>query len=175
MELCHQAGLKATSASTATVTDFMCGLAKLSTHPKALLNTTSAALSKLYRALGVPLPVNKDIYKLLTGITKAETTQPMMQSEVMPRKPFITMFKEWGVNEQLLTADLQLKAVTLLTLTIMLRPSDIAPRFVHIAQQGIIHSNVFTHDKVFFTEHGMVLYLHGVKNDYSRDGFCVCV
>ena len=24
-------------------------------------------------------------------------------------------------------------------------------------------------------EQGMVLYLHGIKNDYSRDGFCVCV
>ena len=66
----------------------MCSLAKLSTRPKALLNTTSAALSQLYRALGVPLPVNEDIYKLLTGITKAETTQPMMWSEVMPSKTF---------------------------------------------------------------------------------------
>ena len=175
MEFCHQAGLKATSATTATVADFMCSLAKLSTCPKALLNTTSAALSQLYRALGVPLPVNEDIYKLLTGITKAETMQPMMQSEVMPRKPFITMFKEWGVNERLLTADLWLKAVTLLALTIMLRPSDIAPRSVHILQQGIVNSNVFTHDKVFFMEQGMVLYLHSVKNDYSRDGFRVCV
>ena len=162
MEFCHQAGLKVTSATTATVADFMCSLAKLSTHPKALLNTTSAAFSQLYRALGVPSLVNKDIYKLLTGITKAETTQPMMQSEVMPRKPFITMFKEWGVNERLLTADLWLKAVTLLALTIMLRPSDIAPRSIHILQQGIVNSNVFTHDKVFFTEQGMVLYLHGV-------------
>ena len=24
-------------------------------------------------------------------------------------------------------------------------------------------------------DQGIVLYLHGVKNDYSRDGFCVCV
>ena len=175
MEFCHQAGLKTTSATSATVAEFMCSLAKLSTHPKALLNTTSAALSQLYRALGVPSPVNEDIYKLLTGITKAETTKPMMRLEVMPRKPFITMFKEWGVNERLLTAALRLKAVTLLTLTIILRPSDIAPRFIHISQQGIVNSNVFTRDKVFFTEQGMVLYLHGVKNDYSRDGFHVCV
>ena len=147
MEFCCQVGLKATSATAATVVDFMCGLAKLSTCPKALLNTTSAALSQLYRALGVPLPVNEDIYKLLTGITKAETTQPMMQSEVMPRKPFVTMFKEWGVNERLSTADLWLKAVTLLTLTIMLRPSDIAPRSIHNSQQGNVNSNMFTHDK----------------------------
>ena len=34
---------------------------------------------------------------------------------------------------------------------------------------------MFTHEKVFFTDQGMVLYLHGIKNDYSRDGFCVCV
>ena len=79
MEFCCQAGLKATSAKMAIVTDFMCSLAKLSTCPKAILNTTSAALSQLYRALGVPSPVNEDIYKLLTGITKAQTTQPMMQ------------------------------------------------------------------------------------------------
>ena len=174
MEFCHQAGLKATSATTATVVDFMCGLAKQSTHPKAILNATSAVLSQLYGALGMPSPVNEDIYKLLTGITKAETTQPMIQSEVMPRKLFITMFKEWGVNERLSTADLWLKAVTLLALTIRLRPSDIAPRSVHISQQGIIHSNVFTCDKVFFLEQGMVLHLHSVKNDYSRDGFHVC-
>ena len=74
MEFCCQTGLKATSATTAIVTDFMCSLAKLSTHPKAILNTTSATLSQLYRALCVPSPVNKDIYKLLTGITKAQTT-----------------------------------------------------------------------------------------------------
>ena len=175
MEFCCQAGLKATSATMAIVTDFMCSLAKLSTCPKAILNTTSAALSQLYRALGVPSPVNEDIYKLLTGIIKVQTTQPMMWSEVMPRKTFITMFKEWGENERLSTADLQLKAVTLLALTIMLRPSDIAPRSIHISHQGKVHDNVFTCDKVFFTDQGMVLYLHGIKNDYSRDGFCVCV
>ena len=175
MEFCCQTGLKATSATMAIVADFMCSLAKLSTHPKAILNTTSAALSQLYRELGVPSPVNEDIYKLLTGITKAQTTQPMMQSEVMARKPFITMFKEWGENERLSTADLQLKAVTLLALFIMLRPSDIAPRSIHILQQAKVHSNVFTCDKVFFTDQGMVLYLHGIKNDYSRDGFCMCV
>ena len=50
MEFCCQAGLKATSATTANVTDFMCSLAKLSTCPKAILNTTSAALSQLCRA-----------------------------------------------------------------------------------------------------------------------------
>ena len=148
MEFCCQVGLKATSTTMATVTDFMCSLAKLSTCPKAILNTTSAALNQLYRALGVPSPVNRDIYKLLTGITKAETTQPMMQLEVMPRKPFITMFKEWGENERLSTADLWLKTVTLLALTVMLRPSDIVPRSIHISQQGNVHSNMFTCEKV---------------------------
>ena len=57
----------------------------------------------------------------------------------------------------------------------MLRPSDIAPRSIHISWQGKVHSNVFTHDKVFFMDQGMVMYLHGIKNDYSRDGFHVCV
>jgi len=98
----------------------------------------SAALQNLYAGLGVPSPVDSDVYKLITGIVKGSTSQPLVRSKVMPREPFVELFRAWDDNELLNIGDLRLKAITLLSLTIMLRSSDVAPRAVTIDEQDQI-------------------------------------
>ena len=46
----------------------------------------------------------------------------------MPRDPFLMLFSSCPENEKLLLKQLRLKAVTLLALVFMARPSDSAPR-----------------------------------------------
>lgn len=86
------------------------------------------------------------------------------------------MFCAWPNNNQLDTKKLRLKCLTLLALTIMLRPSDVAPK----AQ--LFHSNtgessqvVLSVNDLRFDEKGVTLFLHGTKNDTDRSGFEVYI
>ena len=66
-----------------------------------------------------------------------------------------------------------MKAVTLTALSLMLRPSDIAPKSAQI-QQGNFVNTQFTADRVIFLPDGSAgVYLFGIKNDLHRDGFRV--
>ena len=48
----------------------------------------------------------------------------------MPIAPFRQLFLSWEPNDELPIKQLHLKSITLLALTLMLRPSDIAPKSV---------------------------------------------
>ena len=141
-----------------------------SDRPKSLVNTNSAALNCFFKALNLPSPINDHIRMLLDGITKAGTAKPMKKSSVMPREPFVRLFKQWPVNAQLQLEKLRLKCITLLSLSAKLRPSDIAPQAVTVTGDGIKNIQ-FTRDQIVFTPEGMKITLFGIKNDYSRDGF----
>ena len=99
----------------------------------------------------------------------------MLRSTVMPRDPFIKLFKSWPCNEFLTVEKLRIKTVVLLSLAAMLRPSDIAPKS-YFMQDGERKQNIFSADRVCFQEDGTVkLKLFGIKNDYTRDGFEVVI
>jgi len=150
-------------------------VAKGSRRPKSLMITNSAALQNFYMALETESPVTPDVYKLVTGINKSGTQDPLIRSAVMPRQPFVNLFREWKENKLLNLADLRLKAIVLLAFTAMLRPSDIAPRSVTL-QEEELKLNEFTRDNVMFQPDGtLCMYLHGIKNDYARDGFRVII
>ena len=93
-----------------------------------------------------PNPINRDVKAVVNGLVKSSTTQPLTKSEVMQCQPFIQMFIEWPENDQLSTEMLRLKCLTSLALSLMLRPSDIAPRFVTLQDRNVINIR-FTVDR----------------------------
>lgn len=144
--------------------DFVMFLAVKSSRPKARLLHFSAALSCLFRVQNRPGDNLQDLRKLIDGVIKHGTTSPLQRSCIMPLKPFQKLFLSWPPNSKLSLQHLRLKAITLLALTAMLRPSDIVPRSGHIFRCS------------FVTEHpdasgALSIYLHGIKNDKDRDGF----
>ena len=74
------------------------------------------------------------------------------------------MFQSWEENGALELKLLRMKCIALLALSLMLRPSDIAPK----------SSMTFQRKQIRFQDDGSVqISFHGIKNDTSRDGFCV--
>ena len=91
----------------------------------------------------------------------------------MPVKPFADIFQQWPDNDKLCIKDLRLKAVTLMALTLMLRPSDIVPKAVNLNNQTHMQTNwLFTTDNVRFHDSGCAkVVFHGIKSDTNRSGF----
>ncbi|GFN91423.1 reverse transcriptase/ribonuclease h/methyltransferase [Plakobranchus ocellatus] len=94
------------------------------------------------------------------ALIKADTKRPAGRTKVMPTNNFVKLFKNWGANENLSLRRLRQKAVTLLALTAMCRPSDLAPRVG------------FMRDQIHFNDDGsMTVLFYGIKNDTDRHGF----
>jgi len=95
----------------------------------------------------------------------------------MPVEQFNALFTCWGENEKLSLKRLRQKAITLLALVTMLRPSDVAPKSVHFDPFSFEHSKMqFNTDQIVFESSGsMRISFHGIKNDTSRSGFQVVV
>jgi hypothetical protein len=116
---------------------------------------------------------DRDVGRLVQALTKSGTIMTMQKSQVMPIKNFCDLFYSWPRNELLDIKRLRLKAITLLALVGMLRPSDIAPKTVIFDPETMSTSNVvLSTDDVSFHEDGsLTLTLHGIKNDTTRSGF----
>ena len=144
-----------------------------SERPKAILNQAVAAINCLADAAQVANPVNTEIYKLVSGLIKCEMTRPMQRSKAMPIKPFMEMFQVWPGNWFLTIEDLRLKCISLMALSMMLCPSDLAPRAkVFDEEHQIFHNLTLTTDNVMFhMDRSMTVTLFGIKNDFTRDGF----
>ena len=167
-------GVDPSKADGAVVSSFLVKLAKTSERPKGALSSTLAALSSFFGAINRKSdnPINEDVYRLIDGLVKCETTKPLRRTPVMPNEPFKTLFLGWEDNQFLDLRRLRLKALTLLGLSVMLRPSDVAPKSIH-AEDEHFSPNEFTRQNIEFRKDDMVLYLFGIKNDYKRDGFRV--
>lgn len=161
--------------STATVADFLCTVADASERPSSVLRTASAAIGHVYRGLGHEnICAAPEVQMLITGLVKSGTTAPMKRSKVMPVQNFNDLFMAWADNDHLDIKELRIKAIALLALTVMLRPSDAAPKSrIHTAEGP---SNlVFNVNQVEFSDNGAKITLFGIKNDTSRTGFEVTV
>jgi hypothetical protein len=141
-----------------------------------------AAVSNLLSATGLsqvsPLQSNNELQIFASkSLVKAQTTRPMCKSKVMPITPFRNFFLEWPDDGALTVRQLRLKCITLLALTLMLRPSDIAPHArIFDNDTGFSKPVIFSTDNVLFNEDGSAsITLAGIKNDTSRDGFQVCL
>jgi len=153
---------------------YLHSIADSSNRPRSKIYGTLAALSAFYEALALTV-VTPSIRRLADALVKCSTIVPLRKTDIMPVQPFMSLFHSWPDNDLLSTKELRLKTICLLSLTFMLRPSDIAPRSVvfdgtHTSPQKVI----FSVEQVLFLEDGgMSLSFHGIKNDYTRDGFTV--
>ena len=105
-------------------------------RPKSLIAINSAAIACFFTALEKESPILADVRQLMDGIMKSRTIQPLVRSKVMPRKNFQDLFNSWPENDMLSLEMLRLKTVTLLALTGMLRPSDLAPQAIIALESG---------------------------------------
>jgi integrase len=132
-----------------------------------------AALGHVYSALKLSdLTKDSNIVRLVSALVKSGTTKPMKKSTVLPVDKFMQLFESWDDNSLLSVKLLRLKAVTLLALALMLRPSDVAPNAQMFDSQTLqVQSVVFTKSMLRFTQDGMFVTVFGVKNDVQRSGF----
>lgn len=162
--------------SSAMVAGFLCTISDSSGRPESQLKCATAALSWLCDAMDMPNPVHSnEIKKLVTALVKSGTEAPRTRSKVMPIAPFRDLFQSWSDNSELPVKDLRLKAITLFSISAMLRPSDIAPCGMKFEPS---HSNsrkmVFSTNNISFAEDGTAtINFHGIKNDTTREGFVV--
>lgn len=131
-----------------------------------------AALSSLYDAMGLyNLTECQTIQLFISGVVKSGTTIPAAKSKVMPVEPFRQLFYRLGDNIAMPLKDLRMKVITSLALTLMLRPSDLAPRSVQLDPvSGGTKPMIFSSDMVTFDGSVTIKFL-GIKNDSTRTGF----
>ena len=172
-QYCQSIGVSFPPTDSAVVADYLCVIAADSRRPKSVLSSTSAALSCLCSGMLLRNPMdNQDIRKLVIGLIKSQTMAPRIKTPAMPILPFHSLFLDWPENETLVVKRLRLKTMALLALTLMLRPSDVAPKATFITKDLECRQFTFSADQVSFHDTGHVsITLHGIKNDYDRDGF----
>lgn len=157
--------------NTAALAEFLRLIADGSDRPNSVLRTALAALGHLYSVKGNRhLIESPEIRLLVTALVKSGTVAPMRRSKVMPVQAFHDLFMKWPSNDILDVRCLRLKAITLLALTLMLRPSDIAPK-AQIAGANQVQQVCFSVDQVEFRESDAKITFFGIKNDTSRTGF----
>lgn len=177
-DFCKQGGHSFPPTDTATIANFYCHIADSSQKPRSQLKTSAAALSWMFKSRNLPdISQDFDLQHLIISLVKSGTSLPMQRSQVMPVDSFTKLFRDWPDNGMLSVKQLRLKAICLLSLVAMLRPSDIAPKAVIFNHDTLQSSNVvFSTDHIVFNEDGsMCIVFHGIKNDSTRTGFKVSV
>jgi len=165
-------------ATHCDVAKFLCIIADSSDRPASQLKNAIAALNNLYGALDIQSPAHHpDIGRLSCALTKSATIKPASRTAIMPLKPFYDMFCSWSDNQELPLDKLRLKAVTLMAITFMARPSDLAPMGMTFDPITMCTKNqvLSTNNIVFNDDGSMCVRFFGTKNDSTRTGFEVNV
>jgi hypothetical protein len=152
---------------------FLSKLSDQSCRPRSILHSAQAAIGHLYKALHMHNVVSDtSIFVLVTSLIKSGSSCSMKRSTVMPTSNFTVMFMNWDNNADLSIKDLRLKLITLMSLCLMLRPSDIASRAVHYNTGAQNQRIIFSTDQVVFLDNGAAkIMLFGIMNDSQRNGF----
>jgi len=138
--------------------------AQKAVRPESMLRSVVSALKHYCVATLSHDPIDDHMNRLIKGLIRAETEKPRDRTNVMPIAPFVTLFSGWKCNNDLSVKDLRQKAVTLLALSALCRPSDLAPPSI------LKRSQLCFHEK-----ESLSITFFGIKNDYSREGFQVQV
>ncbi|XP_033762656.1 uncharacterized protein LOC117344118 [Pecten maximus] len=163
---------------SAGLVDFLYELADSSDRPKSKLNSALAAINLAFDALELPsLARNPFVERFVDALVKSGTRLPMTKSTVFPIPKLMDVFLRWPDNDTLTIKQLRMKAICPLSITAMLRPSDIAPKSETFNRDiGAIEKVVFSTKQLQFLENGSVkIKFFGIKNDSSRDGFEVTI
>ncbi len=155
----------------------MCTITDGSTRPASILKTHLAALSHLYHVMDMhDVTRDTEIAHLHKALIKSSTHQPCHRTAVLPIQPFMNLFRAWGFNDSLSVSQLRLKTIVLLALSVMLRPSDIAPRakLFNPTDPNSPNLAIFSTDQLEFHPDGSCdMFFHGIKQDSDRSGFQV--
>jgi len=174
-QFCQNHGYTFPPVSTAVLAEFLREVADKSDRPNSVLHTTIAALGHLYTVKGICNVVDSpEIRLLITGLVKSGTIAPMVRSKVMPVQKFNGLFSSWPENVYLEVKNLRLKAICLLALALMLRPSDIAPKALH-SENNHVEQICFSVKQVEIQTDSAKFTFFGIKNDTSRSGFEVMI
>ncbi len=158
--------------SDTVLVEFLCDTADNSLRPCSVLKSTSAAIGCYYEAFNKPNPcLNGHMQRLIHGLVKSGTWRPMYRSKIMPVTAFTQLFEAWPANEDLTIRNLRLKAITLMALAFMARPSDFAPKGVVMNSNLEPEKMTFSVDQLHFEECALTVNFFGIKNDSSRSGF----
>ena len=155
------------------IAEYFCQLVSSSPHPKLVLNTTAAAITWFCEAAGIENIISQDLSKLIVSLVKSSTLQPMLKSKVMPLKRFTQLFLSWPGNYLLTIEKLRLKSIIPLAIAAMLRPLDAAPlaRVFDEDLQKFKPLVLSAKNLIFHGNGALTVIFHGIKNDYSHDGF----
>lgn len=137
-----------------------------------------AAIGHLFKCYDLPdLTNNPWVLMMYQALVKSGTVLPRKRSDVLPVARIMDFFASWPDNADLDIKRLRLKAITLLAIAAMLRPSDVAPKAVIFdAETLTTEQMVFSTNNLTFHEDGsLTLTFQGVKNDTDRSGFEVCL
>ena len=165
-------------SDSCVLAEFLCMIADGSERPRSTLRTAVSALGALFETVLDNNPLAEPaIVRLTTALVKSSTSEPMNKSRVMPVEPFYKLFGSWGDNLDLSLDKLRLKTISLLALSCMLRPSDIAPKGVLFDSTDLSERKfVMSVDQVRFEDNGnLTLQFLGIKNDTHRDGFEITI
>lgn len=83
--------------------EFMMSVASSSERPRSVLMSTVSAVNSYFKVIQKPTPINDDVVRLVDGLIKSGTAEPMRRSLVMPSQPFLQLFWKWGDNLNLST------------------------------------------------------------------------
>ena len=132
----------------------------------------SAAISCLYEGFGYKSPITRDISLLKSALVKSGTKLPAKRTPVMPCVHFYRLFQSWR-DEQLTVKQLRLRAITLLALCFMTRPSDLAPKGVYVdsASNEVVPLTLSMNQVVFQADKSITITCFGT----DRSGFEVTI
>lgn len=91
----------------------------------------------------------------------------------MPVQNFVKLFQSWGPNDNLSIKCLRLKAITLMAIICMTRPSDLAPRGVIFDNDDFSFAkySMSLNNIVFQDDGSLTITFFGIKNYRTRSGF----
>lgn len=130
-----------------------------SKRPLSLIKMAWAAITHYYDAIGIDIR-SGELTHFMQALVKNGTSCPQGRTPVPPIQPILDVFRKWGNNEELSLQRLRQKCITLLCLTAMCRPSDIAPKI------GFLRKQI-----EFNSDNSVTIRFFGIKNDQHRKGF----
>ena len=100
IEFMLKRAFKLVEVSSFMISDYLVQVAQKSQRPKAILSSNTEGVNNYFKAVDVVTPIDDDVFRLVDGLIKSVTVQPMRRTPVMPLEPFLEMFRKWGRNER---------------------------------------------------------------------------
>jgi integrase len=153
---CSKHGYVYFPATSATIAHFFRVISQNTQRPGTVLLTASAAIGAMYRGSTHSNPAQSDLLTLLKqAIVATGTKRPRKSTPVFPIEKLMAYLITLGGNDDMTIDNVRAKAICLLALVGLYRPSDL---------------EVLRMEHLQFTDAGVNVANFGGKTDKSRDG-----